>query len=265
VAGYQITRNGVVHTTAATSYTDTGLSPLTPYTYTVAAFDYATNISAPSAPLTVTTTAPAPSFVQASVATPQTPQTLVSATYASAQTAGDTDLLAIGWNDTTATITAVTDTAGNVYHPAGATVRGSGLSQALYYAANIVAAAAGANQVRVSFDRPAAFVDLRITEYAGLRAAAPFDIAVSASGSGSAGSSGALSPPAPNELLFAAGMTGAVFSAAGAGFTTRLITSPDGDLLADAITTSTAPVTATASLSAGTWLLQLAAFAPAGP
>src|SRR5207302_9685529 len=36
----------------------TGLSPSTPYSFTVAAFDAAGNVSAPSAPLSVTTPAP---------------------------------------------------------------------------------------------------------------------------------------------------------------------------------------------------------------
>ena len=38
VAGYRIYRNGTaVATTAATTYTDTGLQPITTYTYTVTA------------------------------------------------------------------------------------------------------------------------------------------------------------------------------------------------------------------------------------
>ena len=75
--------------------------PLTSYSYTVAAFDYANNVSAPSAPLVVSTTAaPGPTFVQQGYATPQSPQSMVAATYADAQTAGDTNIVAIGWNDT---------------------------------------------------------------------------------------------------------------------------------------------------------------------
>lgn len=48
VAGYTLTRNGVVRaTTDTTSFTDSGLAPGT-YTYTVTAFDAAGNTSAPS-------------------------------------------------------------------------------------------------------------------------------------------------------------------------------------------------------------------------
>ncbi|MEV4314925.1 cellulose binding domain-containing protein [Actinocrispum sp. NPDC049592] len=56
VAGYRVYRNGTqVATTAATSFTDTGLSASTRYTYSVAAYDQAGNVSAQSAGVTATT------------------------------------------------------------------------------------------------------------------------------------------------------------------------------------------------------------------
>jgi chitodextrinase len=264
VAGYQIYRDGVlVHSTPATSYTDSGLTPLTTYTYRVAAYDYANNVSAPSPPVMVTTAGPGPTFVQQSYATPQTPQTLVAAAYAAAQTTGNTNIVAIGWNDATASITAVSDSAGNVYQAAIATYRGNGMSQAIYVASSIAAAAAGANQVSVAFNQPAVFVDLRVTEYAGVRASNPFDAGASATGVGTTASTGAVAAGHPSELLFAAGMTSAVFSAPGAGYSSRVITAPDGDIVEDAVPASAGSYNATASLSSGTWILQLAAFAPA--
>ena len=94
-----------------------------------------TNASAPATP----------TFVQVNAATPQTNQSQVTVTFNAAQTAGDTNILAIGWNDATSNITSVSDSAGNVYQVAAPTARGTGLSQAIYYAKNIAAAAAGAN------------------------------------------------------------------------------------------------------------------------
>jgi hypothetical protein len=208
----------------------------------------------------VTTLGPSPSFVQVAYATPQSPQSVVSAIYAGAQTAGNANLLAIGWNDTTANLVSVVDGAGNVYHAAIATYRGSGMSQAIWYAAGIVSAPAGTNQVTVTFDRPATFVDLRITEYARIRSANPFDGGASSNGTGANATTGSVTVPASSELLFAAGMTGAVFTGPGPGYASRVITSPDGDLVEDAIAPSAGSATASAPLSGGTWLLQLAAF-----
>lgn len=62
VTGYKVFRNGVqVGAPAVNTFADTGLAPLTTYSYTVSAVDAAGNNSAQSAPLPVTTNAaPAP-------------------------------------------------------------------------------------------------------------------------------------------------------------------------------------------------------------
>ena len=58
VTGYQILRGGTaVGTSTGTTYTDSGLTASTAYTYTVKAYDAAGNYSAASSPLTVTTSA----------------------------------------------------------------------------------------------------------------------------------------------------------------------------------------------------------------
>ena len=58
VLGYRVYRGGVqVATVAGTQFTDTGLAPSTEYTYTVAAYDAAGNLSVPSNPATATTLA----------------------------------------------------------------------------------------------------------------------------------------------------------------------------------------------------------------
>src|SRR5712672_2181043 len=70
VSGYRVFRNGAqIATTSATSFTNnTGLSPSTTFTYTVAAFDAAGNLSAQSSPASATTPA-APDTTPPSVPT----------------------------------------------------------------------------------------------------------------------------------------------------------------------------------------------------
>src|SRR5216110_2187518 len=59
VSGYRVYRNGTqIATTGATSFANTGLSPSTTYSYTVAAYDAAGNLSAQSSPASATTPAP---------------------------------------------------------------------------------------------------------------------------------------------------------------------------------------------------------------
>jgi hypothetical protein len=202
---------------------------------------------------------PVPKFIQQNYATPQTPQGQVAVAYSSAQTSGNANLLAIGWNDTTASITSVNDSAGNLYHAAIPTFRGSGMSQAIYYATNI---SAGTNTVTVMFDQPATFVDLRATEYSNLSPTNVFDAGNSATGSSANADSGSVSVTRTNELLFGAGMTATTFSGSGGGFATRVITSPDGDIVEDQNASVAGSYNATASLDSGAWLMQIAAFRP---
>ena len=152
--------------------------------------------------------APVPiAFKQLNYSTPQTNQSTVNTAYTGAQTAGNTNVVAIGWNSATGTISSVTDTAGNVYSPAAPLTRGgANLSQAIYYAKNIVAAPAG-NTVRVTFSGAMPYVDVRITEYSGLDPTNPVDVTSSSSGSTNSASSGSVTTTAANTLLFAAGMT----------------------------------------------------------
>jgi chitodextrinase len=201
-----------------------------------------------------------PAFVQVVAAQPQTNQTTVTVTYTKAQAA---DVLAIGWSDVTSNITKVIDSSGNIYAVAAPTVHGSATSQAIYYAPNIKAAAAGANTVTVTFNTAAAYVDLRASEYSGLNATAPFDVAASATGSASTAASPSVTTSYSSELIFGAGDTSGVFSAAGAGFTKRIITNPDSDITEDKTVSAIGSYNATGKQS-GAWVMQVAAFKAAG-
>ena len=215
-----------------------------------AARDAAGN-TATSAPVTVTVAnaAAPPAFVQVKAATPQTNQSSVAVTYTGAQTAGNTNILAIGWNNATSNITSVTDSAGNTYQLAVPTARGSGVSQAIYYATNIKAAAAGTNTVTVTFNTATPYVDVRALEYSGLDPVNPFDVGTSASGTGTSANSGTVTTTAANALIFGAGITTGGFSTAGTNFTTRIITVPDADIAQDRIVTSTGAYSATAPVT----------------
>ncbi len=101
-------------------------------------------------------------FVRVAYAAPQSAATTVSAPYSAAQTAGDLNIVVVGWNDTVSDVLSVVDTAGNAYSRAIGPTAGTGLRQSIYYAPNIVG---GANTVTVTFTRAAQFADVRILEY----------------------------------------------------------------------------------------------------
>ena len=103
--------------------------------------------------------------MQVAAATPQSPTATVSVSYPGAQTAGDLNVVVVGWNDTAASVQSVQDSAGNSYSRAIGPTSGSGLQQSIYYAANI---AGGSNTVTVTFSQAAAYPDVRILEYRGV-------------------------------------------------------------------------------------------------
>ena len=128
VSGYRIYRNGaVIGTTTGTSYSDTGLSEYTTYTYRVAAYDAEGNESSQSSPLSATTVDATP---------PSVPSNLQG-------TAASTSRIDLTWS-------ASTDNAGvtgyRVYRngslvasPAGTSYNDTGLSEATSYSYRVAA------------------------------------------------------------------------------------------------------------------------------
>jgi hypothetical protein len=185
----------------------------------------------------------------------------ISATYASAQSAGDLNVVIVGWNDSTSTVTSITDTSGNSYVAAVGPVSISGTAtQRIYYAANIKAAAAGANTVTVTYSASVVWPDVRIIEYSGISTSSPFDVGVSASGTGTAINSGAVTTTNANDLLVASDYVANVTSAADPTYVQRFL-SAGGETVEDKTVTATGAYSAAATQNAsGWWLMQLAAF-----
>jgi hypothetical protein len=194
----------------------------------------------------------------------------VAVPFAAAQTAGNLNVVVVGWDDTTATIASVTDSNGNVYAlaattdstpvpPPTASQQGN-VSQAIYYAKNI---AAGANTVTVTFNQNTGVQSVRIVEFTGLDIAHPLDTSVGNSGNSVLADSGAATTNSANDLLFGAGTTATAFTGSGAGFTNLLINGL-GDIVEDEVVAAAGSQIATAPLGMGNWVMQMVAFRAAG-
>ena len=181
------------------------------------------------------------------------------------QTAGDLNVVVVGWNDATAIVNSVTDSKGNVYTRAvGPTTVSGTLSQSIYYAKNIVAAASNANVVTVRFNVAAQFADIRVLEYSGLDPVNPVDVVAAATGTGTTSSTPAATTTNANDLIFGANTVTSLTTGSGTGFTTRVITTPDGDIAEDRIVTAVGSYSASAPMASGTWIMQMVAFKAAG-
>ncbi len=264
-AGASCSSFAQVGTSATTTFNDTGLLAGTSYSYRVRATDASNNVGPYSniAGATTSSTPPPPiTFVQRNSAVPQTSQVTVAIPYTLAQVAGDLNIIVVGWNDSTAAVSSITDSSGNLYSQAIApTVVSGTLSQTIYYAKNIVAAIAGSNTVTVNFSVAAAFPDIRILEYSGIDTTNPLDVSAAASGNSATSTSAAVTTTNANDLIVGANMVSTLTSGPGAGFTSRVITSPDGDIAEDRVVSAIGSYNATAPLSsAGPWIMQMVTF-----
>jgi uncharacterized repeat protein (TIGR01451 family) len=254
-AGAACTNFAQVATSAPTTFNDTGVGGATTYVYRVRASDTGGRLSPYSNLASATTPNPTGlGFVQVAATLPQGTASSVSASYASSQTAGDLNVVVIGTNDATSVVQSVTDTAGNAYSLALGPTTGTGLRQSIYYAPNI---RAGANTVTVTFTAAAAFPDLRILQYRGVNT---LDVIAGASGNSGTANSGPVTTTSPNELLIGASMVAIATTAPGAGWTGRIITSPDGDLIEDQIAGAVGSYSATATVATGPWVMQIVGF-----
>ena len=187
--------------------------------------------------------------------------------FASPETAGNLNVIVVGWNDTSSTIATVADSNGNTYLMAAGTEStavpasgGLGVSQAIYYAKNING---GADSVQVTFNQSTSVQSIRIAEYSGLDTVSPLDTGVSSTGTASPADSGAAVTNSANDLLFGAGTVTSGFTASGAGYVTRLLNGLN-DIIEDQSVAAAGSYDATAVAAAGSWVMQLVAFRVAG-
>ena len=179
------------------------------------------------------------------------------------QTAGDLNVVIVGWADATTTVSSVTDTEGNTYAAALPPTVGTGVSQVIYYAKNIAGDSTTPNQITVTFSQVPLNPDIRILEYRGLDIAAPLDVAAvaGAPGFGSLADSGACTTTTPVELIVAGFTVGTHITDPGTGFTIVDLTQPNGDSAQHQITAAAGSCESTAPLSSDSgWVAQSVAF-----
>jgi len=208
-----------------------------------------------------------PAFVQANSSHTSAGVTSQTVVFSGAQSAGDLNVIAIGFCNSTSTISSVADTKGNTYAVAApATSASTNLTQVIYYAPSIAAAGAGANTVTVTFNVSTPCSDVRIAEYSGIFLASPVDTTASGSATtGTAMSSGSASTSNVVDLLVGASYSADGFTVVGTGYTNR-VTSAGLNNIEDQTVNAAGPYSATATQgSSGWWVMQMVAFKGSAP
>ena len=107
----------------------------------------------------------------------------------------------------------------------------------------------------------AAYPDIRVLEYRGANPNNPVDVTAASSGSSTASSSGSATTTHAPDLIFGATLVQTQTTGPGSGFTSRMLTSPNGDIAEDQMVTSIGSYSAIAPVSpTGTWIMQMVAF-----
>ena len=198
--------------------------------------------------------------VQVNAATPQTAAASVAVNYPLAQTAGNLNVVAVGWNDTTSDGEFGRRQSWQYLRAGDWTNHRDGSAPVDLLRQEHCG---GSNTVTVTFNQAATYADIRVLEYSGLDPVSPLDATAGAAGNSATASSGNATTTKANELIFGAGMTAALLILREPGFTSRIITTPDGDIAEDQVVASAGSYSATAPLVSSSWVMQMATFAAA--
>ena len=143
---------------------------------------------------------PTPTFVQANTSGGNVPAGTFTLTYTNAQTAGDTNVIVVGYNTGANPTPTILDTSGNSYVLLQALINAATeLSIFMWVCIGIKAAAAGANTVTINLANPTT-LGVGILEYSGVNS---IDTSSSVSGTG-ANPPITLTLAASNEMFVAA-------------------------------------------------------------
>ena len=170
------------------------------------------------------------------------------------QLAGDLNIVVVSIGG--AATATITDASMNTYVSMGS-VELDGISQKMFYAANI--APANANIVTLGLSQSVGSATMRVLEYSGIATTNPLDNATSGAGVGDATDSGLTTTTHAHDLILGADTSNAVATGPGTGFISRMVYL--GDEVEDRTVAATGSYNATLPLDASTdWIMTVAAF-----
>ena len=271
VAGYTVYRDGfAIGMTGpdTTIFLDSDVTPSTAYTYSVDAFDLLNDHSVSSEPLTVTTPAVSPEFVQGVGASPGTRLTSLKLTLSEPVLAGD---LLVGWfgQYNASGQVRVSDNVNGSWTRSVSTTWGGTGDIALYYRENSAPAPSGL-VITVSASA-SAYLQEAIAHFRNVATVGALDQAVVSHGTGNYASAGPTASVPAGELVVAAVLTGGQPRWLIPGSSQRVPylvdahNGSDASDLEDILSSAAGPQEAGLTLGTGSnWNMVLATFRPAG-
>ena len=113
----------------------------------------------------------------------------------------------------------------------------------------------------VTFNGQASYPDIRILEYSGADPNSPLDVVAAGTGTNSPTDSGPATTTNANDLILGANAVWTSNTGPGSGFSMRILTQPNHDMVEDEMVNAIGTYHATSPLNtAGPWIMQLVAF-----
>ncbi len=205
--------------------------------------------TAPAAPISA-------SFVQAVASASSASPSSMSLSFPVNTLVGDLLLVAFDYASNV-TPSSVTDSQGNVFTPVGnqLSTPGGALSQ-VYYAQNIKG---GADTVTVTLTATSSYLEVYLSEYAGINPTNPIDAQAGASGTAGAVSSGNATTTAAGDIIYGF-CVGDWACTPGSGFAAR--STLDNNVIESEVASTAGSYAATGSATNG-WTMQMVALKPA--
>src|SRR2546426_1571213 len=267
VAGYTVYPDGSpIGTTRpdTTTFMDEDVTGSTTYTYSVDAFDLANDHSAPSAPLTVTTPAASPEFIQGAAASAPNPLPSYTLTLSEAVLAGDRLLRGVNPLRAPGQVQVFGNVNCPLARPVSTTWGGAG-DIALFYRENSAPAPSGL-VITVSASA-SAYLQEALADFRGVAAVGALDQTMIAQGQGTDASAGPTASVPAGELVVAAVLTGGQPGSATPGSSQRvpyILDVQNGSAasdLEDILSSAAGPQEGSLSLGTATnWNMVLATF-----
>src|SRR5881396_715960 len=270
VAGYTVYRDGSsIGTTRpdTTTFVDENVTRVTTYTYSVDAFDLANDRSPQSAPLTVTTPAASPAFIQGAAGSAPSPLPSETLTLSEPVAAGD---LLVGWFSQFGAPgqVQVSDNVNGPWTRSVSTTWGGSGDIALFYRENSAPAPSGL--VITASASASAYLQEAVADFRHVATAGALDQTLVSQGQGSSASVGPTASVPAGELVVAAVLTGGQPGWVLPGSSQRVpyvLDVQNGSSasdLEDILSSASGPQEGSLTLGTGTnWNMVLATFRPA--
>lgn len=185
----------------------------------------------------------------------------ISMSFSSASTTGNLIVVHLSWDNTSRTVSSITDNKGNTYQSVnGVSTWNTTYRSELYYAFDITGGGAPITVTANLSGNSSTYFQIYMSEYSGIDITSPLDQKSANKGSTTSVSSGAKTTSMNGELIYGVSIGASGLLTKGSGFTAR--STVNQNVVEDKIGTTAGTYSATFISAGGNWVAEMATFKP---